>query len=127
MFELKSKKEIGYYLKDKIEKEYGKPSEFCRAYLKISHSENGENAFENLKNRISSILNGKKDIQLYDFPVFTKLLALFSKSRRMFAMFVPAAGIANATGFTIWRTKPTRCPKSVIPRRERKPTQTRMS
>ena len=53
--------------------------------------------------------------------------ALFSKSRRMFAMFVPAAGIANATGFTTWRTKQTRCPKSVIPRRERKPTQTRMS
>ena len=57
----------------------------------------------------------------------TTPLALFSKSRRMFAMYVPAAGIANATGFTTWRTKPTRCPKSVIPRRERKPTQTRMS
>lgn len=74
MFELKGKKEIADYLKDKIEKEYGTSSNFCRAYLKISHSENGENAFENLKNRISSILNCKKDIQLYDFPVFTKLL-----------------------------------------------------
>ncbi len=74
MFELKSKTEIGDYLRNLIEQKFGTPSEFCRAYLKISHSENGENAFENLKNRISSILNGKKDIQLYDFPVFTKLL-----------------------------------------------------
>ena len=74
MYELKSKKEIGDYLKDKIEKKYGTPSDFCRAYLKISNSENAENAFENLKNRISSIVHGKKDIQLYDFPIFSILL-----------------------------------------------------
>ena len=74
MFELKSKKEIGDYLKDLIEQKFGTPSEFCRAYIEVSGSQNDETKFTNLKNRISSIVNGKKDIQLYDFPVFTKLL-----------------------------------------------------
>ena len=74
MFELKSKKEIGDYLRDLIEQKFGTPSEFCRAYIEVSGSQNDETKFTNLKNRISSIVNGKKDIQLYDFPVFTKLL-----------------------------------------------------
>lgn len=74
MFELKSKNEIADYLKDKIEKEYGTSSNFCRAYIEVSTLQNDESQFTNLKNRISSILNCKKDIQLYDFPVFTKLL-----------------------------------------------------
>ena len=74
MFEVKGKKEIGAYLKDLIEKKYSTYSDFCRAYLKVSGSKNEDNEFDNLKNRISSIVNGKKDIQLYDFPAFTKLL-----------------------------------------------------
>ena len=74
MFELKSKNEIGDYLKNMIEQKFGTPSEFCRAYIEVSGSQNDETKFANLKNRISSIVNGKKDIQLYDFPVFTKLL-----------------------------------------------------
>lgn len=74
MFDLKSKNEIGDYLKDMIEQKFGTPSEFCRAYIEVSGSQNDETKFTNLKNRISSIVNGKKDIQLYDFPVFTKLL-----------------------------------------------------
>ena len=74
MFELKGKKEIADYLKDKIEKEYGTSSNFCRAYIEVSTLQNDEIQFTNLKNRISSILNGNKGIQLYDFPVFTKLL-----------------------------------------------------
>ena len=74
MFELKSKNEIGDYLKNMIEQKFGTPSEFCRAYIEVSGSQNDETKFTNLKNRISSIVNGKKDIQLYDFPVFTKLL-----------------------------------------------------
>ena len=74
MFELKSKTEIGDYLRDLIEQKFGTPSEFCRAYIEVSGSQNDETKFTNLKNRISSIVNGKKDIQLYDFPVFTKLL-----------------------------------------------------
>ena len=74
MFELKSKKEIGDYLRDLIEQKFGTLSEFCRAYIEVSGSQNDETKFTNLKNRISSIVNGKKDIQLYDFPVFTKLL-----------------------------------------------------
>ena len=74
MFELKSKTEIGDYLRDLIEQKFGTLSEFCRAYIEVSCTQNDETKFTNLKNRISSIVNGKKDIQLYDFPVFTKLL-----------------------------------------------------
>lgn len=74
MFDVKGKKEIGDYLRDLIEQKFGTPSEFCRAYIEVSGSQNDETKFTNLKNRISSIVNGKKDIQLYDFPVFTKLL-----------------------------------------------------
>ena len=71
MFDVKGKKEIGDYLRDLIEQKFGTPSEFCRAYIEVSGSQNDETKFTNLKNRISSIVNGKKDIQLYDFPVFT--------------------------------------------------------
>lgn len=74
MFELKSKTKIGDYLKDMIEQKFGTTSDFCRAYIEVSCTQNDETKFTNLKNRISSIVNGKKDIQLYDFPVFTKLL-----------------------------------------------------
>lgn len=76
MFDLKGKKEIGNYLNDMIIKKYGTPSDFCREYLKLSGAENDENAFTNLKNRISAIVHGKKEVQLYDFPVFTKLLGI---------------------------------------------------
>lgn len=74
MFDVKGKKEIGDYLRDLIEQKFGTLSEFCRAYIEVSGSQNDETKFTNLKNRISSIVNGKKDIQLYDFPIFTKLL-----------------------------------------------------
>ena len=57
MFELKSKKEIGDYLRDLIEQKFGTPSEFCRAYIEVSGSQNDETKFSNLKNRISSISN----------------------------------------------------------------------
>lgn len=74
MFEVKDQEKIGKYLNDMIKKKYGTASDFCRAYLKLSSSENDENAFTNLKNRISAIVRGKKEVQLYDLPVFTMLL-----------------------------------------------------
>lgn len=74
MYNVKDKKKIGDYLNDLIKKKYGTPSDFCRAYLNASDSKNGETEFTNLKNRISAIVNGRKDVQLYDFPVFTMLL-----------------------------------------------------
>lgn len=74
MFEVKDQEKIGDFLNDMIKKKYGTTTDFCREYLKVSDSENDENALTNLKNRISSIVHGKKDIQLYDFPVFTQLL-----------------------------------------------------
>lgn len=74
MFEVKDQEKIGDFLNDMIKKKYGTTTDFCREYLKVSDSENDENALTNLKNRVSSIVHGKKDIQLYDFPVFTQLL-----------------------------------------------------
>ena len=45
MFELKSKNEIGDYLKNMIEQKFGTPSEFCRAYIEVSGSQNDETKF----------------------------------------------------------------------------------
>lgn len=74
MYNVKDKKKIGDYLNDLIKKKYGTPSDFCRAYLDASDSKNDETEFTNLKNRISAIVHGRKDVQLYDFPIFTMLL-----------------------------------------------------
>ena len=51
MFDVKGKKEIGDYLRDLIEQKFGTPSEFCRAYIEVSGSQNDETKFTNLKNR----------------------------------------------------------------------------
>lgn len=74
MYNVKDKKKIGDYLNDLIKKKYGTPSDFCRAYIDASDSKNDETEFINLKNRISAIVHGRKDVQLYDFPIFTMLL-----------------------------------------------------
>lgn len=67
MFEIKDQEKIGDFLNDMIKKKYGTTTDFCREYLKVSDSENDENALTNLKNRISSIVHGKKDIQQLSF------------------------------------------------------------
>lgn len=77
MFKMKTDKEIGKYLAEKIDKKYPSRRMFCRKYLKASDVEycsKDEQAVQNMANRLSQILQGKKGIQTYDLPIFSGLL-----------------------------------------------------
>lgn len=75
MFTIKTDKQIGQYLSRKILHKYTSYSEFCREYMKLQKCTDLEgSAFDNMKNRISQIVKGKKAVQTHDLPLFTELL-----------------------------------------------------
>lgn len=80
MFKLAKKEEIGQYLQSCIEKEFGSQRQFCIKYLENStgSTEKSEDPVQirNMTNRLSQIVNGKKEIQLYDLPWFCRLLGV---------------------------------------------------
>lgn len=80
MFELKSNEEIGAYLKKLILSKYPSCRQFCIAYvdLTVDYGDDPEDLrseeIRKLTNRLSQILKGKKGIQTYDLPIFSRLL-----------------------------------------------------
>ena len=80
MFELKTNEEIGAYLKQLILSKYPSCRQFCIAYidLTLDFSDDSQDLrsdeIRKLTNRLSQILKGKKSIQTYDLPIFSKLL-----------------------------------------------------
>lgn len=77
MYEIKSNKEIGQYLSNRIDGKFESKRKFCIAYLQASgDSKPDDEKIRNMANRISQIINGNKEVQLYDFPVFTELLGV---------------------------------------------------
>lgn len=81
MFELKSNEEIGTYLKQLISSKYPSCRQFCIAYFDLIKAENYPedlvlDEIRKLTNRLSQILKGKKAIQTYDLPIFSKLLGV---------------------------------------------------
>lgn len=82
MFELKSKQEIGAYLKEVILSKYPSCRQFCVAYVDLTFNiEDDPNDMRSdeirkLTNRLSQILKGVKAIQTYDLPVFSELLGI---------------------------------------------------
>ena len=57
-----------------IEERFKSHREFCREYLKDTGEETGKEQLQKMSNRLSQILKGKKEIQLYDLPVFCRVL-----------------------------------------------------
>lgn len=82
MFVLADNKEIGQYLRNRIheyikEQRFGfkNQRQFCKEYLlTVTGAEPDDVQIQKMANRLSQILNGKKEIQLHDLPVFCRLL-----------------------------------------------------
>lgn len=72
----KNNAKIGKYLADIIDQKYKKRRRFCYAYIKATGEEPTEETLNNMSNRISQIIQGKKSIQIYDLPYFTELLGI---------------------------------------------------
>lgn len=74
MFKLADNKKIGQYLTERINEHFKSHRQFGIAYLEIAGEEADSDQIRNISNRLSQILNGNKEIQLYDLPLFCRLL-----------------------------------------------------
>lgn len=74
MFVLADNKLIGQYLASKIDERFKSHRQFCKKCLEAVGEEANSEQLRKMSNRLSQILNGKKEIQLYDLPVFCRLL-----------------------------------------------------
>lgn len=77
MYRTKSNQEIGKYLLELINDKFGSQRQFCVAYVMATENETqDEERIQRMANRISQITQGKKAVQLADFPIFTELLGV---------------------------------------------------
>lgn len=77
MYKTKENAEIGKYLSDLINEKFVSVRKFCEEYLKAEGEDNPDSGMiQRMTNRMSQIMNGKKGIQLRDFPIFAKLLGV---------------------------------------------------
>lgn len=75
MFVLENdKKKIGMYLSNLISQKFMSVRQFGKACIEQEGRIADNEEIRKMSNRLSQILNGKKSIQIYDLPVFTKLL-----------------------------------------------------
>ncbi len=80
MFEVKTNQEIGANLKKLILSKYRSCRKFCFDYVDLAYNlcddpnVTRDDLVRKLTNRLSQILKGTKAIQIYDLPVFSKLL-----------------------------------------------------
>lgn len=76
MFVLADNQKIGQYLTSHIEERFKSHRLFCKKYLEAMGEEANSEQLQKMSNRLSPILNGKKGIQLYDLPLFCRLLEI---------------------------------------------------
>ena len=74
MFKLADNREIGLYLKKLIYEKFNAQRQFCRKYIEDEGKVANDEEIGKMTNRLSQIIKGKKSIQIYDLPHFTKLL-----------------------------------------------------
>lgn len=74
MFKLEINEKIGTYLSKLINKKYKSVRQFGKACIEEKGETADNEALRKMSNRLSQILKGKKSVQIYDLPVFTKLL-----------------------------------------------------
>jgi len=72
----KDNEEVGAYLKKLILLKYPSVRQFGKAYIIANGLEPSDYEVQNMENRLSQIVNGKKAIQTYDLPGFTDLLGV---------------------------------------------------
>lgn len=76
MFALADNKKIGQYLAGRIDEQFKSRRQFCKKYLMARGEQTDEEKIRKMANRLSQILKGKKEIQLYDLPLFCCLLSV---------------------------------------------------
>ncbi len=76
MYKLAGKKEMGQYLAECIDRRFESRRKFCTAYLEEKEGTVDDASIGRMSNRLSQILQGNKDIRLYDLPIFCHLLEL---------------------------------------------------
>ena len=74
MFELAENRAIGENLSRLINKKYKSVRQFGKEYIKLDGRIADDDETRKMSNRLSQIINGDKSIQIYDLPIFTKLL-----------------------------------------------------
>lgn len=67
---------IGEYISGLIDKKFKSSSEFCNKWLEENNEPTDKVSVQNRRNKLSQIKNGKKNIQIDDLPVFSKLLGV---------------------------------------------------
>ena len=76
-FALASNEEIGHYLTQHIDQRFDSHRKFCIKYIETDTGKPADSTeITNMTNRLSKILKGEKGIQLYDLPLFCRLLEL---------------------------------------------------
>lgn len=77
MYKTKTNEEIGKYLSELIYEKFCFQRQFCIAYLEARDNAAPDDVeVQRMTNRISQIINGKKAVQLEDFPIFAQLLGV---------------------------------------------------
>lgn len=77
MYKTKTNEEIGKYLSELIHEKFSSQRQFCKAYLEARDNAAPDDVeVQRMTNRISQIINGKKAVQLEDFPIFAQLLGV---------------------------------------------------
>lgn len=74
MFKVEENRKIGYYLSKLIDRKFESKRQFCKAYIESDGRVANDDETRKMANRISQIIKGKKSVQTYDLPIFTKLL-----------------------------------------------------
>lgn len=67
---------IGQYLTKRIDERFKSHRQFCIKYLEETGRQADSERIQKMSNRLSQILKGKKEIQLYDLPLFCRLLEI---------------------------------------------------
>ena len=77
MYKTKTNAEIGEYLSEIIHEKFSSQRQFCIACLEAYDNAVPDDVqIQRMTNRISQIVQGKKAVQLGDFPIFTTLLGV---------------------------------------------------
>ncbi|MCI8669704.1 MAG: hypothetical protein HFI34_09320 [Lachnospiraceae bacterium] len=74
MFKVEENEKIGDYLSELINRKFESKRQFCKAYIKSDGRVASDEEIRKMANRVSQIIKGRKSIQTYDLPIFTKLL-----------------------------------------------------
>lgn len=99
MFELADNKKIGQYLTGRIDERFKSHRQFCIKYLEEMGEQATDEQIQKMSNRLSQILKGKKEIQLYDLPLFCRLLEVSCESILSAGKFHTSAS-AHLTNYT---------------------------